>query len=640
MKRLALACLSLLFIFITNAQDKIPSFGKIDKADLEMKDCDFDPGSEAVVLIDQGEIAFNYVQNVGWQSITAYRVRIKVLKESAIHRSEIKIHYYAKNRMQEVSNVSGVSFNLDASGNIAETRMEKKAVFDKAIDKSGSEVSFALPDVRIGTVFEYKYKVTSKSYSYIPSWNFQQSIPVRYSEYSTTIPEYFQFTMQATNRQEMIKNVSKYSDGTSWYVMHNVPGLKDEPFSSGKKDYIQRIDFQLSKIEAPAYNYYEVIRTTWPKMITELLEDEDFGLAIKKNIRGTADLDAQLSNVKTVKEKVRIVYNYVQANMQWNEEYNKYSENGIKDAWDKKNGNIADINFILIRLLRDAGLDATPVLASTKNNGAINTFFPFLNQFNCVLAYVKDGDEIYIMNAADKYNPYYLLPNDVLNTNALLVDKNNGGLIQLVSDKKYSSGIYFHCNADAAGKLTGEAGVSSLGYARNTMMAKYKTKKDRGLFEENDGIDIKIDSISVNNEKDELLPLEHKLSFSGSLQSSGDYLFLPCTLFAGLEKNPFIAESRVMDIDFYYPKSYVISGTYALPDDYIVNELPKNTKMLLPDTSILLTRIVQHDGNIISILFKLDFNSSGFTAEGYPYIKEFYKKMYEILDERIVLKKK
>ena len=66
-----------------------------------------------------------------------------------------------------------------------------------------TEISFALPNVRVGTVFEYRYKFTRKSYSHIPSWNFQQRIPVRYSAYNVIVPEYFEFTVQSTLRQKM-----------------------------------------------------------------------------------------------------------------------------------------------------------------------------------------------------------------------------------------------------------------------------------------------------------------------------------------------------------------------------------------------------------------------------------------------------
>jgi hypothetical protein len=294
----------------------------------------------------------------------------------------------------------------------------------------------------------------------------------------------------------------------------------------------------------------------------------------------------------------------------------------------------------LIRLLRDAGIAAKPLIASTKDNGTINTIFPFLNQFNCTLAYVVDGDDRYIMNAADKYNPFDLVPYDVLSTNAVVIDKEAGGLVGLNSEKKYSNSVFFGSSVEADGKLLGNATISSQGYARNIRMSTYKKAKLNAMLEDNEGITIKIDSLTVNNEKDELKPLEQKIQFSGNMQSSGEYFFLPYSLFTGLGKNLFIEEDRVMDIDFEYAKSYVITGSYILADNYIVNELPTNTKMLLPDTSIVLTRMTQSDGSIISFRFTLDFNASGYGAESYPYIKEFFKKMYEILDERIVLKKK
>ncbi len=635
MKKFSIVCYAIFCVTITNAQDKLPSFGKIDKVYVAMKDCEYDPGAEAEEIFNQAEISYKYNSGVGWESETKVRVRTKVYKESGTHWAQVKIGYYSKNRYQEISNVKGTSFNLNAAGEVEETEMEKSAVYNKSINQSQSEVSFALPNVKAGTVFEYKYTLTRRSYSRIPEWHFQKSIPVRYSAYNIILPEYFKFTVQSTVRQK-VEKFDKQFDGT-WYIMRNVPGLKSEPYSSGRDSYLQRVEFQLSRIEAPSF--VQDYRTSWPKLIEELVEDEDFGLQLKKNIKGTSDLDIQLATAKTTQDKIRIVYNYIQKNMQWNEQYGIYSE-GVKSIWDKKNGNIADINFILISLLKDAGVDAKPLLASTKDNGEINTLFPFLNQFNSTLAYVKDGEEAYVMNAADKYNPYYLIPYDVLYTNALIVDKNNGGIISLESNKKFTNSIFFKATLQSDGKLTGDGTISSANYARNTRLSTYKKGNLKSVLQNNEGIEIKIDSLSVKNENDELKTLNQEIKFSGILQNSGDYSFLPITLFTGLGKNPFIEENRVMDIDLDYPQKYTISGAYLLPNEYEISELPKNTRIILPDTSIALTRYIQNDDNIISFRFTLDFNAPGYAAESYPYIKEFFKKMYEILDERIVLKKK
>jgi hypothetical protein len=638
MKTAAFIFLFLSFHWAIQAQENIPAYGKVDKADLEMQDCSFDPGAEAVILLDIGEIEFSYMNSTGWVSESKYRIRIKVLKEKAVGRSEIKLSYYAKNGKEGISNISGISYNLDANGNIQESKLESRNIYDKVIDKDYSEVSFALPGVKAGTVFEYKYKKTRKSYSYIPSWYFQQNIPTRYSAYNVIIPEYFQFTLLVTKRQEIEKKISTGINEGTWYIMRNIKGLKDEPFSSGKVDYVQRIDFQLSTINAPGY--YEEIRTTWPKIIAELQEDEDFGLALKKNLKGINDIVTTAMSKQTTAERIRVIYNYVQRNMQWNNEYELYSISGIKEAWDKKNGSITDINFILINILKEAGIAAKPLLVSTKDHGTVSPLYPFLKRFNAVLAYVKDGDVEYIMNAADKYNPYNLVPYDVINTNALVVDKSVDAVIHLEGKDKYTNNVFFTCSVEPDGKISGQATLKSSGYARNIRMSTFKKNRLKEMIEDNEGITIKVDSLTVKNEDDELLPLEQVVDFSGNMQEGGGYSFLPFNLFTGLGKNPFIEESRVMAIDFNFPKSYIVTGTYYLPDEFVVNELPKNTRLIMPDTSIILTRKIQQDGNIISFRVTLDLLYADYTVEGYPYIKDFFKKMYAILDERIALKKK
>ncbi len=637
MKTAAFIIFFLSFIYTIKAQENLPSYGKIDKADLQMQDCSFDPGAEALILLDIGEIEFNYINNIGWVSESRYRIRIKVLKEKAVSRSEIKLRYYAKDSREGISNISGISCNLDANGNIIESKLENNNIYDRIIDKDYAEVSFALPNVRTGTIFEYKYKKTRKSF-YIPSWNFQQSIPTRYSAYNVIIPEYFQFTLLVTKRQELEKKASTGIREGVWYLMRNIKGLKDEPFSSGKVDYVQRIDFQLSNINAPGY--YEEIRTTWPKIITELLEDEDFGMALKKNLRGINDIVQTAMAKLEITEKIRTLYNYVQRNMQWNEDYSLYSFTGIKEAWDKKSGNITDINFILINLLKEAGIAAKPLLVSTKDHGMVSPVYPFLKRFNAVLAYVKDGDREYVMNAADKYNPYNLMPYDVINTNALVIDKSVETLIPLTCSDKYASNVFFTCSVESNGKVSGQATLKNSGYARNIRMSTFKKDKLKEMIEDNEGIAIRVDSLSVNNEEDELLPFEQVTQFSGNMEEGGGYFFLPYNLFTGLGKNPFIEENRVMAVDFNFPKSYSVTGTYYLPDDFVVNELPKNTRLMMPDTSILLIRKIQQDGNIISFKVTLDLLYADYIVEGYPFIKDFFTKMYGILNERIVLKKK
>lgn len=636
MKQFTFFCCLLFNGLILRAQDKVPAFGSIDKADLEMKDCAFDPGAEAVVLLDVGEAQYAYIFDVGWVLEAQFRVRTKILKESALRFASVQIQFFNGESTEYLKELSGITYNLDAAGNITETRLERNDKYKKNIDDERGLASFAMPAVKVGSVIEYRYKISVSAFGYFPTWRFQEDIPVKYSAYHVTLPQDFQYTIQTITRQPLEKKNIKF--GGTWYIMRNIPGFKEEPESSGANNYLQRIEFQLSKIDVPGY-YYE---NTWNKVIDRLIQSNSFGLVLKKNIRPDNDLAAQLEGKSSGQEKIKIIYEYVQSNMLWNGEYafRRYAAFEFKEAWDKKTGNIADINFILLKFLQKAGINAKPLLVSTRDNGAININYPFINQFNAVMVYVKDGDERYVLNAADKLNPYNLVPENVVYTNALVVDNENGGLVGLNNGKNFENEIYFTAYVEADGKLTGNANLSSSNYARSGRINAYKENKLKELLEDNEGIKIQVDSISLKNETDALKPFLQEVQFSGNMQASGEYYFLPLTIFSQLGKNPFLYENRLAAIDFNFPKKYVISGSYILPDNFTADELPKNKKMLLPDSSIVLTRMIQKENNTISFRFNLNFNAPAYDAESYPMIKEFFKKMYAILDERIVLKKK
>jgi len=59
----------------------------------------------------------------------------------------------------------------------------------------------------------------------------------------------------------------------------------------------------------------------------------------------------------------------------------------------------------------------------------------------------------------------------------------------------------------------------------------------------------------------------------------------------------------------------------------------------MPDKSISFTRMVAQQGGAISVRFDISRHRSVFSKENYAELASFYKKMYEMLNEQIVLKK-
>lgn len=82
-----------------------------------------------------------------------------------------------------------------------------------------------------------------------------------------------------------------------------------------------------------------------------------------------------------------------------------------------------------------------------------------------------------------------------------------------------------------------------------------------------------------------------------------------------------------------------LNGTYKIPAGYKVDAMPKSLNMAMPDNSIVFRRIAAEEDGVIAIRYLLHFNKSQFFKEDYPEFHEFFKKMNEMLNEQVVLKK-
>lgn len=653
MRKSSLSLLLVLCSTIIFAQKEIPSFGKIDKADLLLKECEFDKDAEAYTLLNFGDVRYDIVAD-NFNIVTERRTRIKILKEKGLDEANIKIHFYSKNNYETIKNISGITYNLDNGGNVVITKLEKNSVYIKKINNQVSEVSFTMPAVKVGSVIEYKYVDQKKSIENVDDWYFQDDIPTRISMYRILIPSIFRFATQVLAYQNVERTEDVINDNLLYhaslisdrseeksYIIKNVPALRDEPFMSSEKDYLQRIVSQLGRIVYPNGEVEEV-RSNWEKLSKALLEDEDFGLQLKKNLPHTKALDDTLKNVTDDYHKMLLIHDYVRRNMNWNGSESIYSFEGIKSAWDKKSGNNSELNFILIDLLRDAGIKAFPLLVSTKDNGTVNTIYPFLGQFNTTMTCVLIGDNKYFLNAADKYNPATLIPYDVLDNEGFIVDNLYGGWVTLSNKKDiWKNIVSVFAEVTPGSQMQGNATVYSYGYSKNPRVKKWK--EDKSSFDDyftKEFTGLKVNDIMVKNEEVDSLPMQQKFNFSLPVNSSGDYQYFTVNLFQDLEKNPFIADDRKTDIDFNYPQSYTVVGKVTIPDGYEFDELPKNIKMIMPDSSITLQRLMQADKNDINFRITLDFSRSVYSANNYAAFHEFYKKLFSTLNEQIVIKKK
>ena len=640
-----------------NAQTTAPNtqpYGKIDQADLEMKACDFEKDANAEVLIDKGNLYF------GGDLMTITNEvhrRIKIFNDNGKSQADIHISFRGGNHIEYISGIQAETINL-VDGKIEITKLDKKLIYTKTIDKWRNEITFTLPNVKPGCIIEYKYNMNTNNPFSVPTWDFQDKIPVRYSEYTTQIPDVFDFRELPHLTIPMSVSTHKtegrsYQDGSNSYPyslevktrgMSNVPSLPDEPFMSSFRDNVQDIRYQLIGIR-PIGGFSHSGTDTWAKVGGDLADDDDFGGQLKRKLNNEEAIINKAKTLKTDDAKIAYLFNEVKNDMKWNGSDRWYTYDGTYRAWENKSGNSAEINLILYHLLKQSGVDAYPMVVSTRDNGRVSGFYTSLAQFNRAVVYIPvDSTKRYVLDATNKYNVYNETPDELLNSSGLYIDKQKKifDIVYLHNDLPVRQVVMINAEIKPGGKLEGTAQISSTSYNKISAVEKYKTDGEKKYIEYLSDKDnnLKISSIKMENMDVDSLPLTQSVAFNLDLTGSDEnYIYLNPNLFTSLKTNQFLSENRMTDIDFGYLRTYSINGIYKIPAGYKTDALPKSVTIVMPDKSISFKRIVIEQDGSIAVRYSINYNKAEYSKDDYPDFHAFFKKMHEMLNEQIILKK-
>lgn len=642
MKRIILliVCLSAFASFAqTNTQTKVVTtktveltqpFGKIDREDLEMKRCDFEPDANAEVLFDSGLFSFD-----GLIQVYERHVRMKIFNDKGRNQASVKLEYIDKNGAQYLTNLKAETINLN-NGNVEYIPVDKKSIYKKSVDKYRSELAFTFPNVQAGSIIEFSFHLESRVSLDFPVWYFQTNIPTRYSEIKTSFPDILQFeSLELNSKNYFINQPDKKA-------MINIPSISSEPFMTARTDNQQKIMYKFTSVNASGI--HKTFTGSWENVAKLKLNDKDFGWQLERSIDGEREFIKKAKSIISIPDRVEYLFNLVKNSMKWDDIDVTYTFNGTNETWKDKSGNSTEINLILCRLLNDADVKAYPMLVSTRQNGKVIPGYPNLMLFNSTVVYVPLERDFYVLDASNKYNVYNELPENLLNNMAFYMntDDNKYDLLFLQKLLPVNQNININSTINPDGTLNGSARVSAFSYDRLKTIEQYKTDGEKKYLEHLTGknnnlaiSDLKFDNMDVDT-----LPLI--LHFDFKLQpenQDNNYLYINCNFLPEFKTNPFIKDSRTTNIDFGYCSNYLISNTYKLPAGYKIDALPKSTTMAMPDGSITFKRLVSDEDGTIAVRYFIVHKKSVYFKEDYAALHDFYKKMYEMLNEQIVLKK-
>lgn len=667
MKTVLFCALLLLLPFMAFCQPNIPDYGKIDKADLLMTDCDFDAGAPAFKLLDYGKVRFakskymdekdltsqsGNVQGKLLKVVTERRVRIKILKKEGIDLANIKIPFFTKEEV--IKKAAACTYNIDGSGNITVSDVGKDGIYVKKVTQTNSQLVMVLPNVKVGSVIEYKYILETENEFFVRDWYFQSvGMPTRLSYYDINIPLTHGFGEEAfINHPSAVKNTKElketYGEGMAQvevpfanrvFYLQNVTSIKGEPYAGAVGDYMQRV-------------YYHSVGTgstkskdpmaLWRNMANMLSDKGGYDANAVADIVGSEALVQKASQQQDTAQKIKIIFDYLRNSITCTEEEDIFPNEGAAAAWQKRSGSMADINLLLVNLLQKAGVNALVLMGSTYDNGVVSLNYPSYKQFNVLMAYVPTANGFYLLNAADKACLSTLVPWYMLGTKGLVINGDESFFADITDNgNDYKQVVDVDITIDNKGKATGKALIKSYGYAKASRLDTWLRNKDKFGSEHlaNAQFSFAIDGLQVSNEANDTLPLEQRFSFNLPINQSGAYYNVPTNLFTGLTKNPFTNDERRTDVEFRYYQAYYLNVNITVADGFAFETPPPKTQLEMPNKTIEYSRTVDASGKKLSLQTVLLFNQSDFRAKEYGFLKDFYKKLFNLLDEPIVVKR-
>jgi hypothetical protein len=644
-----LLVLLILILNILNAKaQKLAGYGKVTKEEVLATSCSYEKDAPAEVLIDDGFTWFEWNNDNFFRMVIEKRIRIKIYNNSALNYADVKLQFLTNEKYERINNVAAASYNLE-NGEVVSTKLEKKLIYSNKLNENFSEISFAIPNVKAGTVIEYKYTIHKDSYSNIDPWYFQRDIPVAQSNFKLQVPEFIRFTTKGYTPAELQKTVTDDSKSISTggriltfqnnivnYYLSKVKSLRKEPFMNSYRDYIMRMEFQLSEIVIGTESYKYT--TNWEQIAKELKEHDYFGAQIKKKA-SIPDLDIMMLLQKTKEDKIKTLHNYFRSKFYYTGIRDYYCKN-IKEIASTKTGTSGDINLLFLSKLKEYDIESYPILLSTKDHGTVNTLYPFLKQFNTVMAYIPMQDSsFWIIDAANKYNVATDFPPNVVLTNGLKIEKEISNWVDLIPKTiGETNNTNISIQIDSVGQIIGSGYVTNFGYSK--IDALKKGTKDKPNFIGDKWNNIIYEKIKTTNADNDSASLETTFELKATTVINGNYYLLPINIFNQWQQNPFTEKQRFSDIDFNHTRKYNCTIHVTLPEAFTTDVLPKNIKLSNEDGTIKLVRRVVKEDNILLVNISLTMENALFMASEYETVQEYFTQMFNYLDEPILLVKK
>jgi hypothetical protein len=586
---------ALLFVLPVLAADWPP----ISPEDLSITSFKEQPGAPALILLrEELDDDMNNFHSV-------YE-RIKILTDAGRRYADVEIPY--RRRSYTVGGISGRTVHADGSS----IPFEGKP-FDKTVLKGkGVRInvkSFTLPDVQVGSIIEYRYRLQYDDRMVsAPEWRVQTDLFQRRASFKF-IP------FQNHGNVEILLDHGQMSNGVAWTPflgdgpqpqMHelpqksfstvhdvgfwidltreNIPALVKEPFMAPESVLRLRVYFYYQQNLKPD-DFWKAEGKYWSKKAEGFIGDD-------KAVRdGVAKIVAPADSAE---QKVRKIYAFVSSleNQEFIPErtlqeqkvlelkQNKNSE----DVLQHRSGTHDELNRLFVSMVRAAGVPASLMWVPDRSKEIFLKQFMSTSQLDAELAIVQiDGKDAFL-DPGTKFCPYGIVDWRYSGVSGLRQDPGKGTVVAESPYPEFKQAIQTRkavVSLDEHGTLTGTVSLVFKGLAamelrqegaRTDVEGRKKLLEDelKEMLPGNSEVSLTVDGDWNDTEKP--LSAEFRISCPYAT-AAGKRLMVGQHLFQVKNKARFSASTRINAVYFEHPWQEADEVYITLPSGMEVESL-------------------------------------------------------------------
>lgn len=619
-------------------------FGTIPDSLFQMEPPSDNPDVPYVITNKELDVSFRETGE-SIVAILEHHVRLKVFDETAREASIVTIPYYYDQDMEKISSIRAYT-HLPSGERIPLAEQDIRTI---NINARYNVKEFAMPSVEDGAVLEYSYVIERRYIEEMPEFFLSHKVPTSTAKLTITYPQYLRYDAYTENYDGSLHHDFVYTDTSSVpkiftipqpkpivterWVAYDIPGVEEEAFISSLDDYRAKIKFLLSEFGIPR----QKLENSWEVVIARMREKANPWRRIRKNKLAGAKGDSIAQSLGSASMEVvqDSIYQYLNRRVNFSGSKTPHSTQSDKAVIEGKPVDQSAINQTLVAMLRGAGIEANPVVISTRTFGKLNMDFPSYYQFNGQMVQSRIGDRQYLMDASFSYSQPGLIPADMYGSRGLVLTPDTFKWIDIHPDKsKFEIQVQIDAELRSNGTLMGTVDASQEGYPAQLIRQQQADGSSdpeilkRTLF---DGYpEMTTDGVRISNIDDYSKPIQLSAQFriENYATSFTDGLKFRPMIVGYQSENPFDDTNRNYPITLDAPEKLDVSYSISLPSGFAAEEGKQNQTLSLPGAEFQEAYDIRQGQ--LNYEYHIDISRKEFPTDFFPQLYNLYKRWVEL----------